>query len=152
MIERVTCRELAASGISPPGTCNTDRPPVGWVRSHIFLYAQAQSRQGARLFLLSSELEPPTLSPAGECVLPFCSGGDTLGKGRGVGVPIRTRGQLFTLAETPHPPPGPRIWAQIRWRYWSANKDDIFLWLPCLFQITGFYVVEWPFIRFVVFY
>jgi hypothetical protein len=60
MGQRVTGREQAASGLSPPGTCNKDCPPVGWVRSHIFLYAQAQSR----------ESEPPTLSPAGECVPP----------------------------------------------------------------------------------
>jgi hypothetical protein len=30
--------------------------------------------------------------------------------------------QLFSLADTPQPPP-PRIWAHIRGRYWSAKKD-----------------------------
>jgi hypothetical protein len=34
--------------------------------------------------------------------------------------------QLYSLVETPQPPP-PRIWAQIRGRYWSAKKDDISL-------------------------
>jgi hypothetical protein len=34
--------------------------------------------------------------------------------------------QLYSLAETPHPPP-PRLWAYIRGRYWSAKIDDISL-------------------------
>ncbi len=33
--------------------------------------------------------------------------------------------QLYSLAETPPPPP--RIWAHIRGRYWSAKIDDISL-------------------------
>jgi hypothetical protein len=37
--------------------------------------------------------------------------------------------QLYSLAETPHPPP-PRIWAHIRGRYWSAKIDDISLLSP----------------------
>ncbi len=38
--------------------------------------------------------------------------------------------QMCSLAETPHPPPLPRIWAHIRGRYWSAKIDDISLWPP----------------------
>ncbi len=39
--------------------------------------------------------------------------------------------QLYSLAETPQPPPpSPRIWAHIRWRYRSAKIDDISLWPP----------------------
>ncbi len=34
--------------------------------------------------------------------------------------------QLYSFAETPHPPP-PRIWAHIRGGYWSAKIDDISL-------------------------
>ncbi len=33
--------------------------------------------------------------------------------------------QLYSLAQTLHPPPPPRIWAHIRGRYWSAKIDDI---------------------------
>jgi hypothetical protein len=33
--------------------------------------------------------------------------------------------QLYSLAETPQPPP--RIWAPIRGRYWSAKIEDISL-------------------------
>ncbi len=41
--------------------------------------------------------------------------------------------QLYSLAETPQPPPpAPRIWAHMRGRYWSAKKDDISLWPPGL--------------------
>jgi hypothetical protein len=36
--------------------------------------------------------------------------------------------QLYSLAETPQPPPpSPRIWAHIPGRYWSAKIDDISL-------------------------
>jgi hypothetical protein len=35
--------------------------------------------------------------------------------------------QLYSFAETPQLPPSPRIWVQIRGRYWSAKIDDIFL-------------------------
>ncbi len=37
---------------------------------------------------------------------------------------------MYSLAETPHPPPLPRIWAHIRGRYWSAKIDDISLQPP----------------------
>ncbi len=36
----------------------------------------------------------------------------------------------YPSAATPQLPSSPRIWAHIRGRYWSAKKDDIFLWTP----------------------
>jgi hypothetical protein len=56
---------------------------------------QPQSRQSDRLFLQSSELDPPTPSPTGDrAPPPFGSeGGQTRLLEMGWGVPIRTRGQ-----------------------------------------------------------
>jgi hypothetical protein len=54
--------------------------------------------------VLGKESEPPTLSPAGECVPPFDSEGgtvDTLSRERGGwGVPIQTRGQALVVRGT----------------------------------------------------
>jgi hypothetical protein len=68
-----------------------------WLADFVFLLYVAQSRQSARLFLQSSELELPTPSPAGQCVLPLVPGGGTHSlAGEGVwGVPIRTKGQIL---------------------------------------------------------
>ncbi len=38
--------------------------------------------------------------------------------------------QLYSLAEAPKLPHSPRIWAQIRGRYWSAKIDNVSLWPP----------------------
>ncbi len=37
---------------------------------------------------------------------------------------------LFGLLCACNWPPSPRIWAHIRWRWWSAKIDDISLWPP----------------------
>jgi hypothetical protein len=52
-------------------------------------YYKAQSKPSARLFLLSSELGPPTPSSVGECVLPFGLGGHTRLREGGVGSQLR---------------------------------------------------------------
>ncbi len=52
----------------------------------LFQYHASQSTESTRLFLQSSELEPPpTSSPAGECVPPFGSGGTHSLGGDGMG-------------------------------------------------------------------
>ncbi len=51
--------------------------------------------------------------------------------------------QLYSWAETPHPPP--RIWAHIRRRYWSAKIDDISLWPPAISYRCPSYPIERPF-------
>ncbi len=72
--------------------------PTGeyWERSQRFT---GKCRQGARLFLQSSELRLPHPSPASECVLPSLGswgGGDTHSlRERGWGVPIPTRWQTL---------------------------------------------------------
>ncbi len=38
--------------------------------------------------------------------------------------------QLYSLAETPKPPPPPCIWAHTRGRYWPSKIDDISLRSP----------------------
>ncbi len=48
--------------------------------------------------------------------------------------------QLYSLSETPQPPPSARIWAHIRGRYWSAKIDDICLWAPGTVACTVNYV------------
>jgi hypothetical protein len=53
-----------------------------------------------------------------------------------LGLPLSSL-QLFSLADTPQPPPSPRIWTHIRGRYWSAKKDDISMLLPAFFFLTA---------------
>ncbi len=61
--------------------------------------AYSQRRQSARLLLRSSELEPPTPSPAGGCVPSPFGWGEPLACGRGGGgVPIRTKGQTLSYS------------------------------------------------------
>ncbi len=52
----------------------------------------SQSIQSARLFIQSSESGPPTPSHAGECALPFGSGGKHSLAGEGVGGPDSDEG------------------------------------------------------------
>ncbi len=65
------------------------------------------SREIAKLFLLSSQLGPPTNSPAGECVPPLASGiqGDRRGSPGGGGGPNVDEGQTMDqiTLKTPNP-------------------------------------------------
>ena len=65
------------------------------------LYVQSQSIQSARLSIQSSDLSPPTSSPARDWFPPpplvVKGGRHTPLQGRGWGDPIRTMGQTLTL-------------------------------------------------------
>ncbi len=64
------------------------------------LFYSAQSRQSARLFLQSSELVPPSPSPAGKGVPPLVPGGTRLRERRGGGGGHNSDEGIYTACGT----------------------------------------------------